>query len=126
MVRRSFSTSYPNSLIRWRQRLGEEGCEWLLTATIQADLSTQLVKPSSLKRIVLDTTVQEKNIAFPTDSKLYDTSRKQLVKLAASLGITLRQTYQKQARLLQPKIGRSGHARQFKRMRKAIKQVKAQ
>lgn len=24
----------PNSLIRWRQRLGEEGCEWLLTATI--------------------------------------------------------------------------------------------
>jgi len=114
----------PTSLIRWRQRLGEEGCEWLLTATIQAGLNTKLVKPSSLKRIVLDTTVQEKNIAFPTDSKLYDTSRKQLVNLAASLGITLRQTYQKQARLLLPKIGRYGHARQFKRMRKAIKQVK--
>ena len=93
----------PTSLVRWRQRLGEEGCEWLLTATIQAGLSTKLVKPSSLKRIVLDTTVQEKNIAFPTDSKLYDTSRKQLVNLAASLGITLRQTYQKQARLLAQK-----------------------
>jgi IS5 family transposase len=46
------------------------------------------------------------------------------VNLAASLGITLRQTYQKQARLLLPKIGRYGHAKQFKRMRKAIKQVK--
>ncbi len=114
----------PSSLTRWRQRLGEDGCEWLLTATIDAGLKSKLVKPSSLKRVVIDTTVQEKNIRFPTDSHLQNQSRKQLVNLAHELGITLRQTYQKQARILLPKIGRYAHARQFKRMRQALKKVK--
>ena len=95
-----------------------------MTATIDAGLKTKLVKPSSLKRVVIDTTVQEKNIRFPTDSHLQNQSRKQLVGLAHELGITLRQTYQKQARILLPKIGRYAHARQFKRMRKALKKVK--
>lgn len=114
----------PSSLTRWRQRLGEEGCEWLLTATIDAGLKSKLVKPSSLKRVVIDTTVQEKNIRFPTDSQLQNQSRKQLVTLAHELGISLRQTYQKQARFLLPKIGRYAHAKQFKRMRKALKKIK--
>jgi IS5 family transposase len=114
----------PSSLTRWRQRLGEEGCEWLLTATIDAGLKSKLVKPSSLKRVVIDTTVQEKNIRFPTDSQLQNQSRKQLVALAHELGISLRQTYQKQSRFLLPKIGRYAHARQFKRMRKALKKIK--
>ena len=59
----------PTSLTRWRQRLGEEGCEWLLTATINAGLKDGTITKTSLKRVVIDTTVQEKNIAFPTDSQ---------------------------------------------------------
>ena len=50
--------------------------------------------------------------------------RLKLVSMARELGITLRQTYGKQCRYLMPKIGRYGHAKQFKRMRKAIKKVK--
>ena len=115
---------HPTSLTRWRQRLGEEGCEWLLTATIQAGLDSKVISPSSLKRVVVDTTVQEKHIAYPTDSKLYDQSRRQLVKLAHELGITLRQTYQKRCREWLPKIGRYAHAKQFKRMRRGIKTIK--
>ncbi len=115
---------HPTSLTRWRQRLGEEGCEWLLTATIQAGLDSKVITPSSLKRVVVDTTVQEKNIAYPTDSKLYDQSRRQLVGLAHELDITLRQTYQKLCREWLPKIGRYAHARQFKRMRRGIKKIK--
>ena len=83
-----------------------------------------MIKPASLKRVVVDTTVQEKNIAYPTDSRLYDQSRKQLVGLAYDLGITLRQTYQKACRKWLPQISRYAHARQFKRMRKALKKVK--
>ena len=115
---------HPTSLTKWRQRLGEEGCEWLLTATIDAGLSSKVIKPASLKRVVVDTTVQEKNIAYPTDSRLYDQSRKQLVGLARDLGITLRQTYQKACRKWLPQISRYAHARQFKRMRSALKKVK--
>ena len=115
---------HPTSLIKWRQRIGEAGCEWLLGATIQAALAMKVVTPTSLKRVVVDTTVQEKNIAFPTDSKLYNQMRLKLVSMARELNITLRQTYGKECRYLMPKIGRYGHAKQYKRMRKAVKKVK--
>ena len=81
--------------------------------------------PTSLKRVVVDTTVQEKNIAFPTDSKLYNQMRLKLVSMARELGITLRQTYGKQCRHLMLKVGRYGHAKQYKRMRQAVTKVKA-
>ncbi len=115
---------HPTSLVKWRQRLGEEGCEWLLTETINAGLKLKVIKPSSLKRVIVDTTVQEKNIAFPTDAKLYHKSRQLLVAIAHDHSITLRQTYDKACDDLMPKIGRYGHAKQYKRMKKAIKQVK--
>ena len=70
------------------------------------------------------TRVQEKNIAFPTDAKLYIKARQPLIQVAKEQNITLRQTYDKACRELIPKIGRYGHAKQYKRMRKAIKQVK--
>ncbi len=111
-------------MTRWRQRIGEAGCEWLLTATIEAGLKLKVIQPSSLKRVVVDTTVQEKNISFPTDSKLYDRMRRHLVDIARRHGITLRQTYDKASREWLPKIGRYGHAKQYKRMRKAIKKIK--
>ena len=115
---------HPTSLIKWRQRIGEAGCEWLLGATIQAALAMKVITPTSLKRVVVDTTVQEKNIAFPTDSKLYNQMRLKLVSVARELGITLRQTYGKECRYLMPNIGRYGHAKQYKRMRKAVKKIK--
>ena len=115
---------HPTSLIKWRQRIGEAGCEWLLGATIQAALAMKVITPTRLKRVVVDTTVQEKNIAFPTDSKLYNQMRLKLVSVARELGITLRQTYGKECRYLMPNIGRYGHAKQYKRMRKAVKKIK--
>ena len=81
----------------------------------------KVISPTSLKRVVVDTTVQEKNIAFPTHSKLYNQMRLKLVDIARALGITLRQTYGKACRPLVPKIGRYGHAKQYKRMQKAVK-----
>ena len=84
----------------------------------------KVVTPTSLKHVVVDTTVQEKNIAFPTDSKFYNQMRLKLVSMARELNITLRQTYGKECRYLMPKIGRYGHAKQYKRMRKAVKKVK--
>lgn len=114
----------PISLVKWRQRLGEAGCEELLAATVQAGLRSRVITSTSLKRVVVDTTVQEKNIAFPTDSRLYDGSRRQLVQLAGELGIPMRQTYRKACRELLPRIGRYGHAQQYRRLRKAVKTVK--
>ncbi|WP_143542897.1 transposase, partial [Cereibacter azotoformans] len=61
----------PTSLIRWRKRIGEEGVEWLLTKTIEAGRESGAVEDASLDEIAIDTTVMEKNISHPTDSRLY-------------------------------------------------------
>ena len=59
----------PSSLTRWRKRLGPDGLETLLSATMgRAEIGT---RPSSLERISVDTTVQPKAITHPTDAKLY-------------------------------------------------------
>ncbi|MEP4389908.1 MAG: IS5 family transposase [Sulfitobacter pontiacus] len=113
-----------SSLTRWRQRIGEEGVEWLLTETIEAGKRAGTVKANDLKRVTVDTTVMEKNIAHPTDSRLYETARRKLVGLAREAGIRLRQNYNRLAPRLAGQVGRYAHARQFKRMRKALRKLK--
>ena len=51
----------PSSMSRWRGRVGQAGLEELLAETIRAGLQLKAVKPSQLKRVNLDTTVQEKH-----------------------------------------------------------------
>jgi len=114
----------PSSLTRWRDRIGEEGAEWLLTKTIEAGRSSSAVDDDSLSRVAVDTTVMEKNIAHPTDARLYDKARQQLVALADDAGVTLRQNYNRLAPRLAMQVGRYAHARQFKRMRKTLKKLK--
>ena len=114
----------PSSLTRWRNRLGEEGVEWLLTQTIEAGKRAGAVKGNDLKRVTVDTTVMEKNIAHPTDARLYETARRKLIGLAREAGIGLRQNYNRLAPRLTGQIGRYAHARQFKRMRKALRRLR--
>lgn len=77
---------HPTSLTRWRKRIGEEGCEWLLTQTIEAAKGSGALKTQELERVTVDTTMQEKAVAFPTDSKLYDDIRRRLVKACLEHG----------------------------------------
>lgn len=104
--------TYPSSLIRWRQRLGESGIEKLLAQNIEAARRAKVIKTASLKRVIVDTTVMEKAIAYPTDSKLLERARSQLVKAAQESGIKLRQNYNREALCLAMQVGRYAHARQ--------------
>ena len=114
----------PSSLTRWRKRIGEEGVEWMLTQTIQAGQKSGVIDEGSAKRVAVDTTVMEKNIAHPTDARLYERAREQLVVLAQEAGVDLRQSYARLAPRLALQVGRYAHAKQFKRMRKALKKLK--
>ena len=104
----------PSSLTRWRKRIGEAGLEWMLTQTIKAAES----------EVIVDSTVQEKAIAHPTDSRLLERARQHLVKLAAEAGLALRQNYNREAPRLAVQVGRYAHAKQYKRMRASLKKLK--
>ena len=114
----------PSSLTRWRKRIGEEGVELLLVVTIEAARTAGLIKKSSLDKIIVDTTVMPKAIAHPTDSRLLEKSRQHLVRLAEEHNLELRQNYNRQAPRMAAQIGRYAHAKQFKRMHKALKALR--
>ncbi|SMR01987.1 IS1478 transposase [Xanthomonas fragariae] len=95
--------------------------EELLAHTINAAHAMQAVDARELSRVIVDTTVQEKAIAYPTDSRLLEVARKKLVLLAKRHSIGLRQSYARQGPALSRKAGRYAHARQFKRMRRVLR-----
>jgi IS5 family transposase len=72
--------SDPSSLTRWRSRLGEGSIEKVLGQTIVTAIKAETVAPQDLKRVISDTTVMEKNISFPTDTKLLNKAREKLVR----------------------------------------------
>ena len=111
----------PTQIGRFRKAIGEEGVEYLLKATLQAAVSMNAIQPSEFERVIVDSTVQEKAIAHPTDSRLLEIARYQVVKAAKQAGIVLKQTYAKEAKDLRRKAGGYAHARQFKRLRRTVK-----
>lgn len=122
-----FQTQSPldgSSLTRWRKRIGEEGVELLLLATIEAAKKLGMMREASVDQVIVDTTVMPKNVAHPTDSRLLEKSRQHLVKLADEYEIALRQNYNRQAPRLALQVGRYAHAKQFKRMRKSLKALR--
>ena len=114
----------PSSMSRFRQHIGEASCEKILQATVRAGVQTRTIKPAELKRITVDTTVQEKAVAFPTDSKLLNRSRIRLVKLCHKHDVRLRQSYARKGPQALLKTSRYGHARQLRRMRSQVKKLK--
>ncbi|QRM35291.1 IS5 family transposase (plasmid) [Microvirga sp. VF16] len=114
----------PSSLTRWRKRLGPDGLEKLLAETIQAGLESGAVRPSSLERISVDTTVQPKAITHPTDAKLYLKAVLALVRQAKKCGLKLRQAHTRLAKRAAVQVGRYAHARQMRRMRRELKRLK--
>jgi IS5 family transposase len=111
----------PTQLGRFRKTLGEEGVEELLARTMEVAVTLKLIARNALARVIVDSTVQEKAVAHPTDSKLLEAARAKVVEAAKANGIELKQTYAKKGQRLSFKAGRYAHARQFRRMRKAIK-----
>ena len=110
-----------STLVKFRQLLGEEGIEELLAQTINVAVDLKLIKTQEFTRVIVDTTVQPKAIAHPTDSRLLETARTKLVQAAKHAGIDLKQTFAKEGKTLSRQAGRYAHARQFKRMRRAIR-----
>jgi len=113
-----------SSMTHWRNRMGEERLQALLQESLAVATRTGAMKPSELSRVIVDTTVQPKNITYPTDAKLLNRAREKLVKLAKEFGVELRQSYTRVGKFALIQHQRYAHAKQFKRAKRALRTLK--
>ena len=115
---------HPTCMTKWRNRVGVERLEELLKETIRVAIREKHLPRRDLRRITVDTTVQEKNITHPTDSKLLYKAIVQLGNAAKARGIPLRQSYVRVGKKATVMVGRYAHAKQFKRMKKRLRKLR--
>jgi transposase, IS5 family len=113
-----------SSLTNWRLRMGEEKVKALLQESLSVAVRTKALKPSQLADVIVDTTVQPKNVMFPTDARLLNRAREILVRLAKKHGVELRQSYVRVGKFALIKHQRYAHAKQWGRAGRALKKLK--
>ena len=110
----------PSDLVHFRKRIGPEGLEHIF----QVSIDIQNPKAVQEKEVVVDSTVQEKNITFPTDTKLYRKIAEHCLKIAEQEGVPLRRSYRRTIpKLLFAQRGRN-HPRGHKKANKATAKLK--
>jgi IS5 family transposase len=118
-----FQHEFPHErsdLSHWRKRLGDK-LELLLAESLRVAHESGALRTRDLKRVTVDTTVQPKNISFPTDAKLLHAAIRGLNRLACKHGVRLRQSYVRIAKRAAMMAGRYAHAKQFNRHRRELR-----
>lgn len=110
----------PSDLVHFRKRIGEEGVKYIFEVSV----GLHEKKIEKAKGINIDTTAQEKNITYPTDSKQYKKIIDQSRKIAADEDIKLRQSYKITQKKLLNIIRFSRNKKQIKESRKALRKLK--
>ena len=117
-----FSQTLPchsTELVHFRKRIGTEGFEKIFA------MSVQLHGKAALEKAVnIDTTVQEKNITYPTDAKLAIKIINRLNKLARAYGIQQRRTFAKEVKGLRLNIRHFRHVKRRRKAKKALKRLR--
>lgn len=114
----------PSSMTRWRKRIGPNEMELLLSETLETAKCGGNLTEQHMERVNVDTTVQEKAIAYPTDARLYHKARVLLVRAAKKRGIALRQSYLRLGKRALIMASRYAHARQMRRAKREQKKLK--
>ena len=122
-----FQHTFPcdSSLLpKWRKRIGEGRMELLLSQLLETAKSRGDLNSREMAHVNVDTTVQEKAIAYPTDAKLMFTMLAKLADAARSRGIELRQSYKRVSKRALVMQNRYRHARQHRRAKRELKKLK--
>jgi IS5 family transposase len=114
----------PPSLSIFRSRIGDVGMERLLQETVRLGLKAGVIRAKDLQCITVDTTVQEKAVRFPTDTQLCHKAREELVKLANTHDVPLRQSYVRKGKAALFMTNKYMAARQMNRGRKMVRKVR--
>ena len=107
-------------LIKFRKRIGEKGSEILFKMSVQLFPKKEIQEDE----VLLDTTVQEKNITYPTDVKLQKKIIEKCRKIAAKEGIELRQSYKRELKQLMIDQRFHSHPKRMKKAKAAARRIK--
>jgi len=109
-----------SELVHFRNRIGETGVRDILS--LSHDLHKDKIQKAT--ELIVDTTVQEKNITFPTDAKLTNKIIEKTVKFSKKNKLKLKQTFSKEIKELKVMLRFSNHPKKKKEARKALKRLK--
>jgi IS5 family transposase len=115
---------HPTSLVKWRRRIKAGGVEQMLKEMLSTAQRTGALDPKDLERVNVDTTVQEKAIAFPTDARLYEKARVAVVREAQKASVKLRQSYKRVGKKALYEQSRQARARHIKQAKKETKKLR--
>jgi len=107
----------PSDFVHFRHRIGPEGMKKIFKQSI--DLFDKDFIRREVKEVRVDTTVQEKNITFPTDRKLTEKVIEQCKRIAEKEGILLKRTYEREIRKLKHQLRFARKPKNMKQHRKA-------
>jgi IS5 family transposase len=113
-----------SSMTRWRQRIGAELLELLLAETLATAQRAGAAEPKHFARVTIDTTVQPKAIAHPTDSKLLHRGVEILVRLARRHGIALRQSYTRVSTHARREVARLIHRGRHREAERLVRRMR--
>ena len=111
-------------MTHWRNRVGSNSLVKLLQESLWVALKSKALKAKDLKRITIDTTVQEKAVQYPTVAALDYKAIEKLSQAAKDNGIELRQSYIRVGKTAWIMILRYRHAKKMKRAKKSMNKLK--
>jgi IS5 family transposase len=117
----------PSDFVHFRKRIGDKGFEKIFAYSVKANLEEEKEKSAPLKNAkwhLSDTTVQENNTTFPTDSKLCKKVIDGCNRIAQETGVKLRRSYRRESKQLLRDSYNGKHPSRMKRAKKARKRLK--
>ena len=111
-----------SSMTRWRGRIGPDELELLIAETLRVAMASGALSPQACERITVDTTVQTKAVAHPTDAHLLLRAMEHVCRLARKHGLQLRQSFLRLGREARREVARlihgKGHKQALRHLRK--------
>jgi IS5 family transposase len=109
-----------SDLSHWRKRFASK-LDVLLAESLRVAHAAGALGTKDMARVTVDTTVQPKNVTFPTDARLNHAAIKGLNRLAKKHGLKLRQSYLRLSKRAAMMAGRYAHAKQFRRHKRELR-----
>lgn len=106
-------------LVHFRQRIGEQGAQLIFAESVRLH-----GRGAEESQVLIDTTVQEKNITYPTDSKLAIKIINRLNKLANKYAVRQRRTYSREVKTLRLACRHFRHVKRRGKARRALKRLR--